>query len=189
MKALAADALFSYVFYRSLPVFLAFLPAVLFYPLYIKKDLIPLRKRKLLLQFREGLSVLSGSLSAGYSLENAFAESLRELQLLFGSDALIVREFDQIASLIFITLSKGETSLDNLKNLLDRQAMICDTEKAYSYFADTFNRKLHDIFRNEKNDSVREEKGRKHLVNTIVSAVVHQIYLNVLIGEFMTTDQ
>ncbi len=100
MKALAADALFSYVFYRSLPVFLAFLPAVLFYPLYIKKDLIPLRKRKLLLQFREGLSVLSGSLSAGYSLENAFGESLRELQLLFGSDALIVREFDQIASLI-----------------------------------------------------------------------------------------
>ena len=96
---------------------------------------------------------------------------------------------DQIASLIFITLSKGETSLDNLKNLLDKQAMICDTEKAYSYFADTFNRKLHDIFRNEKNDSVREEKGRKHLVNTIVSAVVHQIYLNVLIGEFMTTDQ
>ena len=96
---------------------------------------------------------------------------------------------DQIASLIFITLSKGETSLDNLKNLLDRQAMICDTEKAYSYFADTFNRKLHDIFRNEKNDSAREEKGRKHLVNTIVSAVVHQIYLNVLIGEFMTTDQ
>ena len=96
---------------------------------------------------------------------------------------------DQIASLIFITLSKGETSLDNLKNLLDRQVMISDTEKAYSYFADTFNRKLHDIFRNEKNDSVREEKGRKHLVNTIVSAVVHQIYLNVLIGEFMTTDQ
>ena len=96
---------------------------------------------------------------------------------------------DQIASLIFITLSKGETSLDNLKNLLDKQAMICDTEKAYSYFADTFNRKLHDIFRNEKNDSAREEKGRKHLVNTIVSAVVHQIYLNVLIGEFMTTDQ
>ena len=44
-------------------------------------------------------------------------------------------------------------------------------------------------FRNEKNDSAREEKGRKHLVNTIVSAVVHQIYLNVLIGEFMTTDQ
>ena len=96
---------------------------------------------------------------------------------------------DQIASLIFITLSKGETSLDNLKNLLDKQAMICDTEKAYSYFADTFNRKLHDIFRNEKNDSAREEKGRKHLVNTIVSAVVHQIYLNVRIGEFMTTDQ
>ena len=96
---------------------------------------------------------------------------------------------DQIASLIFITLSKGETSLDNLKNLLDKQAMICDTEKAYSYFADTFNKRLNDIFRNEKNDRSRDKNGRKHLVNTIVSAVVHQIYLNVRISEFMTTDQ
>ena len=112
LKALAADALFSYVFYRSLPVFLVFLPAVLFYPFYIKKDLIPLRKRKLLLQFREGLSVLSGSLSAGYSLENAFAESLRELQLLFGSDALIVREFEQIAHLISMNLP-AERAMDD----------------------------------------------------------------------------
>ena len=112
LKALAADALFSYVFYRSLPVFLVFLPAVLFYPFYIKKDLIPLRKRKLLLQFREGLSVLSGSLSAGYSLENAFAESLRELQLLFGSDALIVREFEQIAHLISMNVP-AERAMDD----------------------------------------------------------------------------
>ena len=96
---------------------------------------------------------------------------------------------DQIARLIFITLAKGAVPLENLKDLLDRQAMICETEKAYSYFADTFNKRLHDIFRNEKNDRIREKKGRKHLVNTIVSAVVDQIYLNVRIGEFMTKDQ
>ena len=93
---------------------------------------------------------------------------------------------EQIAQLIFITLSKGAVPLESLKDLLDRQAAICETEKAYSYFADTFNKRLHDIFRNEKDDSAREEKGRKHLVNTIVSAVVHQIYLNARICEFMT---
>ena len=90
---------------------------------------------------------------------------------------------DQIAQLIFITLAKGAVPLESLKDLLDRQEEICDTEAAYSYFADTFNKKLHDIFRNEI-ENIREEKGRKHVVNTIVSTVVHQIYLNARIEEF-----
>ncbi len=96
---------------------------------------------------------------------------------------------DQIASLLFITLTKSVIALEDLKALLEKQTEICETERAYSYFADTFNKRLHDIFRNEKNDRIQEKNGRKHLVNTIVSAVVHQIYLNVRIGEFMTTDQ
>ena len=112
LKALGADALFSFVFYRSLPVFLIFLPVVFWYPFYIRKDLIPLRKRKLLLQFKEGLSVLSGLLSAGYSLENAFSESLRELQLLFGPEALIVKEFGQISHLISMNVP-AERALDD----------------------------------------------------------------------------
>ena len=93
---------------------------------------------------------------------------------------------DQIAQLIFITMTKGAVPLEDLKGLLDRQQMICEAEKAYSYFADTFNKRLHDIFRNEAEDYIREEDDRKHVVNNIVSTVVHQIYLNVRISEFMT---
>lgn len=96
---------------------------------------------------------------------------------------------DQIAQLIFITLSKGAVPLESLKDLLDRQAAICEAEKAYSYFADTFNKRLHDIFHNEAEDYIREENDRKHVVNNIVSTVVHQIYLNARIGEFMTESE
>ncbi|MDO4177008.1 MAG: type II secretion system F family protein [Bacillota bacterium] len=104
LRALGADALFSFVFYRSLIIFLLFLPLVLFYPFYKKKDLIPERKRKLLLQFRESLSVLSGALSAGYSLENALEESVKELTLLYGSDGLIVQEFEQLSHLVSMNI-------------------------------------------------------------------------------------
>ncbi len=103
-RALAVDAAFAFVFYRSLPVFFLFLPAVLFYPFYKKKDLIPTRKRLLLLQFREALSVLSGSLSAGYSIENALSESVRELSLLYGTNSLIVTEFEYLSHLVSMNI-------------------------------------------------------------------------------------
>ena len=94
--AAAILAAVSYVFYRSIPVFLCTLPLAAGFPFYKKRELIPERKRKLLLQFKEGLNVLAGSLSAGYSLENALGESVHELELLYGKDGMIVREFAYI---------------------------------------------------------------------------------------------
>jgi tight adherence protein B len=100
----AAAAAVAYVFYRNILAFLIFIPFVIYYPFYKKKDLIPARKRKLLLQFREGLSVLSGALSAGYSMENALEESVHELKLLYGADAMIVREFEYMSHLVSMNI-------------------------------------------------------------------------------------
>ena len=86
----------AYVFYRSFVVFLLLSPAGIIYPLYKKKDLKEKRKSKLLSEFREGITVLSSSLSAGYSFENAMKESESELRLLFGDKSLIVQEFETI---------------------------------------------------------------------------------------------
>lgn len=102
--ALLIDAAFSFVFYRSLLFFFALVPLACFYPFYKKKTLIPARKRKLLLQFREALSVLSGALSAGYSIENALAESVDELALLYGRDGLIVKEFGGLSHLVSMNI-------------------------------------------------------------------------------------
>ena len=104
LQALAVDAAFSFVFYRSLMFFLFLLPAAVWYPFFKKRDLIPARKRTLLLQFREALSVLAGTLSAGYSMENALLESTRELRLLLGGEAYIVREFELLSHLVSMNI-------------------------------------------------------------------------------------
>ena len=104
LQAFAVDAAFSFVFYRSLMFFLFLLPAAVWYPFFKKRDLIPARKRTLLLQFREALSVLAGTLSAGYSMENALLESTRELRLLLGGDAYIVREFELLSHLVSMNI-------------------------------------------------------------------------------------
>ena len=104
LQALAVCAAFSFVFYRSLIFFLFLLPAAIGYPFFRKRDLIPARKRILLLQFREGLSVLAGTLSAGYSMENALLESTRELRMLLGGEAYIVREFELLSHLVSMNI-------------------------------------------------------------------------------------
>ena len=104
LQALAVCAAFSFVFYRSLIFFLFLLPAAIGYPFFRKRDLIPARKRILLLQFREALSVLAGALSAGYSMENALLESTRELRMLLGGEAYIVREFELLSHLVSMNI-------------------------------------------------------------------------------------
>lgn len=47
-------------------------------------------------QFREGLQGISSALSAGYSMENAFAQSRKELELLYGPEAILVKEFQNM---------------------------------------------------------------------------------------------
>ena len=67
------------------------------YPFFRRKALRDIRKHRLLLEFREALSVLASYLGAGYSTENAFRAAVPELGRLLGPDALIVREFRWIS--------------------------------------------------------------------------------------------
>ena len=91
-------ALTAYVFYRNLVAFLIFLPFGACVPLIMKKRWKKKRLERLSAEFKEGIRVLSASLRAGYSVENAFRASVEELTALFGEDGLIVREFSYIVS-------------------------------------------------------------------------------------------
>lgn len=93
---IAGCAATAFVFYRSIIVFLLFLPAGSLYPLMKRKELIHRRQEALRLQFKEAVLILSSSLGAGYSVENAFAASLRELEELYGADGMISVEFSYI---------------------------------------------------------------------------------------------
>lgn len=93
-KGFLQAALLLGLFYRSIGV------VVIGGGIFGLFNLAPERKRhrkqqeqEITLQFRAGLQGISSALSAGYSIENSFKEARRDLALLYGEEALLVREF------------------------------------------------------------------------------------------------
>jgi tight adherence protein B len=83
-----------YVFYKSMIVAILLSAIGLIYPKFRRKQLIRIRKNKLNVQFKQALSCLSSSLSAGKSIETAFREALEDLRVLYPDPAcFIVNEF------------------------------------------------------------------------------------------------
>ncbi|MFI3212920.1 MAG: hypothetical protein R3Y24_06215 [Eubacteriales bacterium] len=85
--------LLSYFFYRSF-VAIVFLSPLLYF--YIrKKEESSYNKTiyQLNLQFKDAITAVNIALQAGYSLENAFLESYKEMILLYGSDSIIAKEW------------------------------------------------------------------------------------------------
>ncbi len=89
---LLIEALFAYIFYESLIVFVVMLPALLPYFRIIKKSLCKKRKEILKKEFKELCMSLAAQMSAGYSIENSIKESYREMKELYGEDSNICRE-------------------------------------------------------------------------------------------------
>ena len=87
----------AYTFYRSMAAFAFLFPFGAAYPLYKRRDLKKERLRRLTLQFKEGILILSSFLGAGYSMENGLAMSLKELETLCGADAMITEEFRMLS--------------------------------------------------------------------------------------------
>lgn len=87
----------AYAFYRSTRVFLLLSPLGLLYPIYYRRQLCKKRKERLKSEFKEGVLILAASLSAGYSIENALAASVTELNMLYGSQGMLAAEFADMA--------------------------------------------------------------------------------------------
>ena len=92
-KGAAACGVLTFTFYRSLRIFLWMLPFSLAGPVLERRRRLEKRKKELAAQFKESMMIVASSLSAGFSIENALASSVRELSVLYGKDGLIVREF------------------------------------------------------------------------------------------------
>ena len=97
LLGIGADAMVSYLFYRSIIAFAIFLPGVLIFLKKKKEELAAKRRRETALQFREAIMAVSASLGAGYSVENAFIEAAKDLKNMFGKKAPIVIEFRSMA--------------------------------------------------------------------------------------------
>jgi tight adherence protein B len=93
LQGLGIAAVIAYVCYRSILAWVLLSPLALIWPIMRRKMLALKRHRQLELEFREGIMTLSSAISAGYSPENAMKEAESELRMMYGDDAMIVREF------------------------------------------------------------------------------------------------
>ena len=91
--AAVSAGLAAYTFYRSMAMFLILLVPAAFLPRYMKRYWRERRQRQLEAQFKEAVQMLSAALSAGFSVENAIGSCLKELELMYGPDGMMTREF------------------------------------------------------------------------------------------------
>ncbi|MCZ8515871.1 type II secretion system F family protein [Paenibacillus filicis] len=96
----------AFVFFKSFWAIVLLSAFGCYYPALRRRRLIEKRKAQLKLQFKQLLSALSSSLSAGRSVESAFREALNDLKLLYpGSGTMIVKELE----ILLHRLDNGET--------------------------------------------------------------------------------
>ena len=112
-KALIFILLVSYTFYNSLLLFIILAPLCTIYPFLSIKKLCIKRENKLLLEFKDAIYIISTFISAGYSSENSFKNSVKELTYLHGKNSLMVCEINNIIN----GLLYGKTIESGLKNL------------------------------------------------------------------------
>lgn len=110
-----------YIFYQSLIWSLVFSLIGLKFVEIKRKDIIFKRKQKLLMQFKEALYVISTSLSAGRSVENAFIDAKQDLQKIFdfGKENYIIDELTYISRRI----QMNQTIEEALEDFADRSGL------------------------------------------------------------------
>ena len=109
----------SYLFYRSLWGLVVVSPMGLYFWKSIKEDECKKRKAKLAVQFKDCIKSVSASMKAGYSVENAFRESIKDINLVYGEDSLMSAELRSIIS----GLSNNVTLEEKLISLGERSGI------------------------------------------------------------------
>lgn len=123
-------AIVIYVFFHNIPVMLAAGAVVAFlvqkvYENYKKKK----RQKNLLIQFKDLLESLAASYSAGENTQAAFADAREDLISIYGENADIVKEVEQIVS----GISNNFTVEKMLENFAKRSGLD-DVESFYNVF-------------------------------------------------------
>lgn len=92
------DGLVSYLFFQSFVSFFLLLPGCVIFFKERKKILQEQRLEQMESQFLTGMQFVNTALQAGYAVENAFKEALKELKKIYPETSFIVHEFQYIVS-------------------------------------------------------------------------------------------
>ncbi len=165
-EAAALVAMIAYVFYRSVIAAVFLLPLMLFFFKYKRAELKRKRKFELSMEFREAIMSVNASLTAGYSIENAFVEAGKDMAKLYGEDGLITKEF--------IYLTRALRANETLETILSDMAARSGVEDIRD-FADVFaaakrsGGDLNRIIRRAA-DTISEKMDVKREIETLTSS-------------------
>ena len=128
MGLLISSAL-AFLFYKSIWAVLLFSPFAFVFLQYQKRELVKKQKWEFNQQFRQGILCISSALNAGYSIENAFEEAIKDLRLMYPEEADIIQEFLWINQQLYLNETVENVLID-----LARRTRIEDVEN----FAEIF---------------------------------------------------
>lgn len=95
-EGLLIAALIGYFFYRSWIACIGLLPIVFLFLQRKKRELAKKQRQDLSVQFKDLILSVSANQKAGYSIENAFRESYRDMAMLYGEEGIICMELRHI---------------------------------------------------------------------------------------------
>ena len=109
---LLLDAAVSYLFFESYIAFFLFLPGLVWFLRDRRNALQKMRRERIKREFLDGIQMMSASLQAGYSAENAVREAIGELVKVYEPNDIIVKEFRLISTQLEMSRSLEELFLD-----------------------------------------------------------------------------
>lgn len=112
LRVVGAVVVLAWFFYRSLWAVLPLGVVGVWYFRKIEADKLQRCREELTLQFRECILSVATALNAGYSIENAFMESRRDMEVLYGEDSLIYGELEQVRRGIVVNITLEELLFD-----------------------------------------------------------------------------
>jgi len=112
LEGLLKAVILGYLFYRSIWGIIFLCPLIFIHCKKKRSELAKTRKWQLNLEFRDGINSLAAALSAGYSVEHAFTEAVKDLKRMYPQGSLIVGEFTFIANQIQMNIT-AEKALYN----------------------------------------------------------------------------
>lgn len=133
VKAVLLDGLLAYLFYNTWVAAIALVPVSIFYLHQWREDYCHKKEQEFREQFQNGMQILSSSLKAGYSVENAVRETEKDLRPLYSKDSRIRREFNRMIHELNMNLTAEQVLKDMARRIrqedVDNFVMVFATAK------------------------------------------------------------
>ena len=193
LKATAATAVMSYVFYDSLIPAPLLLPVWMIYMRDWHDDISRKKEQELRQQFRDSIQVMASALKAGYSVENAIREAGKDISPVYSEETRIRKEFERMERQMDTNMSAeevlkgfaertGQEDIENFVNVFaaakksggDSIAVIRDAVKIISSKIDT---------EKEIQTMIASKKMEFDIMCAVPFAII--LYMKLTFGEFL----